>query len=92
MIGKSAPATARATLSAVNEDVATLYGDVDRADAAPTVAETSALAETERNFGDAMQRWNAVKNTDLPALNRQLRGAGLPEVQVRTSNDRDSHQ
>jgi len=30
-----------------------------------------------------MQRWNALKNTDLPALNRQLRTANLPEVQLR---------
>jgi hypothetical protein len=65
--------------------VASLYGDVDRADAAPTVAETSALAETERNLSSVMQRWNAIKSTDLPALNRQLRGAGMPEIELRTT-------
>jgi len=63
--------------------VATLYGDVDRGDAAPNIAQVNAMAETQRNFAAVMQRWNALKNTDLPALNRQLRTANLPEVQLR---------
>jgi hypothetical protein len=83
--GESSAAATQVTLTRVNGDVASLYGDVDRADAAPTVAETSALAETERNLSSVMQRWNAIKSTDLPALNRQLRGAGMPEIELRTT-------
>jgi hypothetical protein len=77
--------SAQVTLNRANGDVATLYGDVDRADAVPNAAQASALAETERNFASVMQRWNALKNTDLPALNRTLKGASLPEVQLRTA-------
>ncbi|HEV2117573.1 MAG TPA: hypothetical protein VGR48_16185, partial [Terriglobales bacterium] len=83
--GSSAAPSAQATLNRLNGEIATLYADVDRADAAPTLALASAVAETERNFATVMQRWNALKNADLPALNRQLRGAGLPEVQLRTA-------
>ncbi|HET7748422.1 MAG TPA: glycoside hydrolase [Terriglobales bacterium] len=83
--GESPGSATPATLTRVNGDVVSLYGDVDRADAAPTVAETSALAETERNFASVMQRWNALKNTDLPALNRRLRGAGLTAIELRAT-------
>jgi hypothetical protein len=37
-----------------------------------------------------MQRWNALKNSDLPALNRQLRSAGLPALQLRTTGADDA--
>jgi len=83
--GESSAAATELTLTRVNGDVASLYGDVDRADAAPTLAETNAMAETEHNFASVMQRWNVLKNTDLPAFNRQLRGAGLPEIQLRAT-------
>lgn len=83
--GFFAPPSARVTLNRVNGDIATLYGDVDRSDAAPNAAQVSAMAETEHNFSDVMQRWNALKNTDLPALNRQLQGAGLPQVTLQTA-------
>jgi hypothetical protein len=83
--GESAAAAAQVTLTRINGDVASLYGDVDRTDAAPTVAEANAMAQTERNLTSVMQRWNGLKSTDLPALNRQLRGAGLPEIQLRTT-------
>jgi photosystem II stability/assembly factor-like uncharacterized protein len=88
VLGKSSESSAAATeltLTRVNGDVASLYGDVDRADAAPTQAEANAMAETEHNFASVMQRWNALKDTDLPDLNRQLRSAGLPALQLRTT-------
>ncbi|HEU5335641.1 MAG TPA: glycoside hydrolase, partial [Terriglobales bacterium] len=78
------PPSARVTLNRVNGDIATLYGDVDRADAAPNAAQVSALAEAEHNFADVMRRWNALKSTDLPGLNRQLQGAALPQVELRS--------
>ncbi|HKW67325.1 MAG TPA: hypothetical protein VJP04_08565 [Terriglobales bacterium] len=83
--GESSAAATELTLTRVNGDVVSLYGDVDRGDAAPTEAQTNAMAETEGNFASVMQRWNALKNTDLPALNRQLRGSGLPTLQLRTT-------
>jgi hypothetical protein len=40
------------------------------------------VAEVERDFSDAMARWNVVKTTDLPALNQQLNRASLPEIRL----------
>jgi len=83
-----APATALApvsdeiTLTRVNRDVATLYGQVWQVDAEPTAAQSEAVASTERNVSDVMKRWNALKTSDLPSLNRLLQKANLPEVQL----------
>jgi photosystem II stability/assembly factor-like uncharacterized protein len=90
-VGFSTPPTAEVTLSRMNGDVATLYGDVDRADAAPNVAQVNAMAEMERSFEAVLQRWNALKSTDLPALNRQLRGANLPEVELKAAANGDEN-
>jgi hypothetical protein len=27
-----------------------------------------------------MKRWNALRSSDIPSLNRQLKSAGLPEL------------
>jgi hypothetical protein len=41
-----------------------------------------ALTIIERDHADAMKRWNEFKSSDLPALNRQLREAGLSEIHL----------
>jgi hypothetical protein len=43
----------------------------------------TALASVEKDYAAAMTRWSAIKSKDLPALNRQLSGAGLPEIQLK---------
>ncbi|MGH9744675.1 MAG: glycoside hydrolase, partial [Candidatus Acidiferrales bacterium] len=73
------------TLTHVAGDIAPLYAEVDRADVAPTPAQAQALAAIERDFGAAIKRWDALKATDIPALNRQLKSASLPELSA------DSH-
>ncbi len=80
--GFFAPPSPEVTLARVSGDVATLYGLVGAADAAPTTQETAAMTAVEREWVDVSKRWGEIKSTDIPALNRQLRGAGLPEVQV----------
>jgi photosystem II stability/assembly factor-like uncharacterized protein len=68
------------TLTALNTKLAALYADVDKADAAPTAALSSATADTERGLSTAMRRWNDLKSNDLAQLNRQLRMANLPAI------------
>jgi photosystem II stability/assembly factor-like uncharacterized protein len=86
--GFFAPPADEITLARVNGQVAVLYGQVWQADAEPTVAQSEAIAAIEHDASDVMQRWDALKTTDLPALNRTLRGANLPEVQIES----DSHK
>lgn len=80
--GFFAPASPKPTLSRANGEAATLYSEIGRADATPTSAQTSAAAETEKTFAAVSAQWKQVKAVDLPALNKQLHDANLPEIQL----------
>jgi photosystem II stability/assembly factor-like uncharacterized protein len=71
------------TLESVTGHAAALYGLVGSADAAPTSAQAEALRALERNMADVMKRWDEIKTSELPALNRRLRQANLPELRLR---------
>jgi photosystem II stability/assembly factor-like uncharacterized protein len=87
--GFLAPASDNITLARVNGQVATLYGQVWQADAEPTAAQSEAITAIEHDASDVVQRWDALKTSDLPALNRILRGADLPEVQLESDPHKD---
>ncbi|MDQ1388767.1 MAG: hypothetical protein QOF56_2221 [Acidobacteriaceae bacterium] len=87
--GFAAPPVDAVTLTRVNGQVATLYGQVWQVDAEPTLAQSEAGAAIEHDASDAMKRWDAIKSSDLPALNRVLRGVKLPEVQIESESRRD---
>jgi photosystem II stability/assembly factor-like uncharacterized protein len=78
----AAPPADEITLGRVNGQVAILYGQLWQADAEPTAAQSEAVATAEHDAVDVVQRWNALKTEDLPALNRALRSANLPEVKI----------
>jgi photosystem II stability/assembly factor-like uncharacterized protein len=80
--GFLAPPNPASSLSRANGDAATLYTEVSRADAAPTRAQLNAAVEAEKAFGVASAQWKDLKAIDLPALNRQLKDAGLSEIRV----------
>jgi photosystem II stability/assembly factor-like uncharacterized protein len=80
--GFFAPASPKPTLSRINGEAATLYSEVGRADATPSLAQTSAVAETEKTFAAVSAQWKQMKTVDLPALNKSLHDASLPEVQL----------
>ena len=80
--GFVAPPSAEVTLARANGQVAGLYGQVWQADAEPTAAQSEAATATEHDASDVMKRWDALKTADLPALNRALRDAKLPEVKI----------
>jgi photosystem II stability/assembly factor-like uncharacterized protein len=85
----AAPPTNEVTLTRVNGQATTLYGQVWQADAQPTAAQLEALAGTESDVTDVLKRWDAFRSTDLPAFNRTLRDANLPEVKLESDPDRE---
>jgi photosystem II stability/assembly factor-like uncharacterized protein len=87
--GFLAPASDEATLMHVNGQLYTLYGQVWQADAEPTTSQSAAVAAAEGDANSVMDRWNAIKTTDLPTLNRSLRNAKLPEVQLEVNPHTD---
>ena len=50
------------------------------ADAAPTAAVKAAVADVREKVGPLMQAWRKLVDSDLPALNQQLKQAGSPEI------------
>lgn len=70
------------TLSRLNGEVGTLYGEIGRADAAPTAAQMKAMTGIESRFSKAMSSWSQIKNTDIPALNRRLTRENLPTINL----------
>ena len=71
------PGASEPTLTRASAAVDALYTGVGQADAAPTTAQINAAADTERDLSALMKRWDEIKNSDLPALNRQLKNAQL---------------
>jgi hypothetical protein len=74
------PGAAQPTLALINRQTSALYGDVDSADVAPNAAQAVAIAKIKGDFPVVMTRWSGLTGTDIPALNRQLRGAQLQEI------------
>ena len=82
--GFFAPPSPKPTLGRVNGEASTLYAEIGRADATPTIAQLSATAETEKSFADVSRQWKQLKTVNLPALNKQLHDANLPEIHLET--------
>jgi photosystem II stability/assembly factor-like uncharacterized protein len=73
------------TLMRANGHASTLYGQVWQVDATPTSAQIEAIAAAERETSAAMKRWTQFKKEALPELNRKLREANLPEIQLESN-------
>jgi hypothetical protein len=80
-----APPSDEVTLARVNSQASTLYAQVWPVDSEPTIAQMEALKIIDRDHADVMKRWNEFKTSELPALNRQLRGAGLSEINLQSN-------
>jgi len=79
----SAPPSSEPTLSRVSGEIGGLYGGIVGSDAAPTATQIAAYAAAEKDDAAVMARWKVVKSTDIPALNRQLSGAGLTVIKLK---------
>jgi hypothetical protein len=79
---------ALAPLSEVQSQVETLYKDVVRADAAPTAAQISASEAVQKKALPLLETWNQLQS-ELPALNKKLRSAGLTPVRPELPAPRD---
>jgi hypothetical protein len=75
-------------LEEVQSHSETLYKDVLPGDAAPTVALISASEAVQKKAAPLLQTWNQLQS-ELPALNRKLRSAGLTPVRPELAPPRD---
>jgi photosystem II stability/assembly factor-like uncharacterized protein len=59
-----------------------LFNEIEVADAAPTAATKAAVADLETKVEPMMEAWHKLLESDLPALNQQLKQAGFPEIKT----------
>jgi len=90
--GFFAPPSPDVTLSRVNGQAGALYIQIWQVDTEPTSAQTDALPAIEHDSAGVMKRWDELKNSDLPALNRILRDAKVPEIVLDSGNPREEPQ
>jgi hypothetical protein len=80
--GSTATDSQKPALVAADKTVNALYKEVEKADAAPTVAQTEAFAKAKNELSLGVKSWDDMKRKEIPALNEQLHGAGLPELRL----------
>jgi hypothetical protein len=59
-----------------------LFDDIQGADAAPTAATEAAVADLETKVAPIRDAWRKLLDSDVPALNQQLKQAGFPEIKT----------
>ena len=80
--GRGGPAPATDTLWAVSTALGGLMNSMQGADVAPTAITVAAVNAAQTNAARVMARWNAIRTVDLPALNAQLKAAGVPALAI----------
>jgi photosystem II stability/assembly factor-like uncharacterized protein len=68
------------SLSGVNENAYSVYKMVGQVDAGPTPAQVTETAKTDAELATVLKQWQQILSTDLPAINTQLKQAGLTEI------------
>ena len=66
----------------VLESTTRLFDDIQGADAAPTAATKAAVADLETKVGPTMEAWHKIIESDLPALNQEMKQAGFPQIKT----------
>jgi photosystem II stability/assembly factor-like uncharacterized protein len=64
----------------VLESTERLFDEIQGVDAAPTAAVKVAVADLQTKVGPVMEVWRKLLDSDLPALNQQLKQSEFPEI------------
>jgi photosystem II stability/assembly factor-like uncharacterized protein len=92
------------SLSRLNSSFSTMVSALDNADAPPTTQQVAMFAELDKALEEQISAWGQIKSKDIPALNEQLKKAGLPPIDLQkivpnaedtaetTSQDRDQNE
>jgi hypothetical protein len=79
---KTANSAGEPGLDDVSGEAARLYAEVGQVDAAPTAAQQNAGTHVSGEAREAVERWQQLKKTALPELNRKLRAAHMPTIDL----------
>jgi photosystem II stability/assembly factor-like uncharacterized protein len=73
----------RATLAGASGRVRTLFNVIQNVDVAPTAQVVAVLPEVLQDSRSLQENWQTITSQDVAALNRELRTAGLPEIDLK---------
>jgi hypothetical protein len=92
------------SLSRLNNGFSAVVSALDTADAAPTTQQVAMFGELNKALEEQLSAWAQLRSKDIPALNEQLKKAGLPVIDLQklvagaadpaqtTSQDRDQNE
>jgi len=66
--------------SSLNQHFGGILAVADSADAAPTTQASAVYKELEEALGKLVARWTKIRQQDIPALNAELKKAGLAAI------------
>ena len=70
------------SLARLNGGFGAMLAQLDTADAAPTTQESEMFGQLEKALEEQLTAWTQLKTKDVPALNPQLKKAGLPPIDL----------
>ena len=70
------------TLNRIRAQWLQLMSTIQGSDFTPTLPMITAVEESRKTAGEILDRWRALKETEVKALNDQLRQAGLPVLSL----------
>jgi photosystem II stability/assembly factor-like uncharacterized protein len=73
------------TLGTLRSQLARLEHEVQAADVSPTTTQAEAAESSLKPMKDLLQQWDAVKKTDVKALNKMLLDKHLPQLSMNTN-------
>ena len=73
-------AQTRATIGSTSLRVRTLFNLIEEVDVAPTPQVASAAPDIAKDSRTLQDTWRTIQSQDLPALNQELRAAGLAAI------------
>ena len=80
--GGAGATAARPSVASITGRIRTLFGLIEDVDAAPTPQVSSAIPDVVKDSRALQESWLTIKSQDIPALNQELRAAGLPVIEV----------
>jgi len=80
--GRGAVGGSRPSIATTTGSLRTLFGLIQEVDLAPTPQAAAAIPEVLRDSRVLQETWRTIKSQDIPALNQELRGAGLPVIEL----------
>jgi hypothetical protein len=75
------------SLARLNTALKNLLGIVDSADAAPTSQAVATFADVHKALADELARWTEIQNTDVQALNRELKQARMAVIDLKSMEE-----